>query len=43
MSFAAIGLFFAASVLAAICVAAIKAPEGDGGHGHGHHGGHGHH
>lgn len=42
MSFAAIGLFFAASVLAALCVSAIKAPEGEGDHGHHGHG-HGHH
>ncbi|MFY8095788.1 MAG: hypothetical protein ACOVN0_20085 [Niveispirillum sp.] len=43
MSFVGIGLFLAASVLAALCISVIKAPEGDGGHGHGHHGGHGHH
>ncbi|MDG5497001.1 MULTISPECIES: hypothetical protein [Azospirillaceae] len=44
MSFAVIGIFVAASVLAGICIAAIKAPEGDGDHGHGHgHHGHGHH
>lgn len=42
MSFAVIGIFIAASVVAGICIAVIKAPEGDGDHGHHGHG-HGHH
>ncbi|WP_281169916.1 hypothetical protein [Niveispirillum irakense] len=42
MSFAVIGIFIAASVLSGICIAVIKAPEGDGDHGHHGHG-HGHH
>lgn len=42
MSFAAIGVLFVVTAVSAICIFALKAPEGDG-HGHHHGHGHGHH